>query len=87
MGEGRGPVRARTPLLAQETHVKHERRRDGALHANGDNGARQHDGDGVVQHALAKDEHVERLVNVQRLEDGQRGDRVDGRDERAKDEA
>jgi len=44
---------------------------------------REHDGDGVVEHRLAEDEHVEQRLDVQRLEDGQRRHRVDGRDESA----
>ena len=44
------------------------------------------DGDGVVEHGLAEDEHVEHGVDVHGLEDGQRRHRVHGRDHGAEGE-
>jgi hypothetical protein len=47
----------------------------------------ENDGYGVVQNALAEDQHVQDRVDLERIEDGQRGNRIDGRDERAEREA
>lgn len=47
----------------------------------------QHNGNGVIEDALSEHKHVENRVDVQRGEDGERRDRVDGRNERAEREA
>ena len=57
------------------------------LEAGLDDGGGEDDGDGIVEDGLAKDEHVEDGVDVESLEDGQRGHGVHGRDEGPEGEA
>lgn len=45
------------------------------------------DRDCIVQNTLAKNEHVEDLVDIESVEDGQRGDGVHGRDQGPESEA
>ena len=48
--------------------------------------AAEHDRDGVVEHRLAEDHREEVDLDSEGLEDGEDGDGVGGRDERAKGE-
>ena len=45
-----------------------------------------HHSDGVVEERLSEDDDVEDLVDVDLLEDGEDGDRVDGHDQRREEE-
>ena len=74
-------------LRSAKPHVKHKGGGQCALHANGDDGACEDDGHGVVQDAFTKDEDVQGLIHVERLEDGQRCNGVDGGNERAEHKA